>query len=93
MSSSTTKAKAGTYRDVFTLTMIPIGNRCSLTDLHHAGLTEAMRRRMGELGLRPGTVLTVSQKTAAGGRVVKIGHTRYAIDGETAKNINVTSVT
>lgn len=92
MNSPTTAVNAGTYRDIFALTAIPIGNRCRLTDLHTSGLTEAMRRRMGELGLRPGTILTVSQKTAAGGRVIKIGHTRYAIDGQTAKHINVTTV-
>ncbi len=92
MNSPTTATATGTQKDVFALTSVPIGHRCKLTNLRTVGLTEAMRRRMAELGLRPGVELTVSQKIASGGRVVKIGHTRYAIDGPTAKHINVAAV-
>lgn len=40
-------------------------------------------RRLAQLGLRPGMRVTVAQKTAGGGRVVKSGTSRYAIDRET----------
>lgn len=46
-------------------------------------------RRLGELGLRPGAHVTVAQKTSGGGRVVKLGSTRYALGTEALRHIEV----
>ncbi|WJY67254.1 FeoA family protein [Corynebacterium auris] len=46
-------------------------------------------RRLRELGLRPGAQVTVVQKTAGGGRVVRVGNTRYALGGSALRSISV----
>jgi|SRR5699024_8525307 len=46
-------------------------------------------RRLAQLGLRPGISVTVGQKTAGGGRVIKAGTSRYAIDRATLELMDV----
>ncbi|MDK8767087.1 ferrous iron transport protein A [Corynebacterium freneyi] len=46
-------------------------------------------RRLAQLGLRAGMSVTVGSKTAGGGRVVKSGTSRYAIDRETLEQMDV----
>ena len=41
------------------------------------------RRRLAELGLRPGAVVTVMGRTAGGGRVLGVGTARVALDRRT----------
>lgn len=45
--------------------------------------------RLREMGVRPGVVAHVAQRTAFGGRVIAIAGSRYAIDGGTARLIDV----
>ena|GEM_PF-5252332 len=47
--------------------------------------------RLSDLGVRPGQVIHVVQSAAFGGRVVAVGADRIAIDGRTAKRIEVTT--
>ncbi|MFD5867134.1 ferrous iron transport protein A [Corynebacterium sp. NPDC060344] len=46
-------------------------------------------RRLAQLGLRPGMSVTVGPKTAGGGRVIKSGTARYAIDRRTLEQMDV----
>lgn len=46
-------------------------------------------RRLAQLGLRPGMKVTVAQRTAGGGRVIRAGSSRYAIDRDTLKHMEV----
>nr|WP_120492399.1 FeoA family protein [Corynebacterium lactis] len=46
-------------------------------------------RRLAQLGLRPGMSVTVGQSTAGGGRVIRSGGTRYAIDAATLRQMYV----
>lgn len=46
-------------------------------------------RRLRELGLRPGAQVTVVQKTSGGGRVVRVGTTRYALGAPALRSIAV----
>lgn len=46
-------------------------------------------RRLAQLGLRPGMSVTVGPKTAGGGRVIKSGTSRYAIDRATLELMDV----
>ncbi|MDO4686035.1 MAG: FeoA family protein [Corynebacterium sp.] len=59
------------------------------TDVVLTGITHPMRRRLAELGIREGVTVKVTQRTSGGGRVVDINHTRYAIDGRTARALLV----
>ncbi|MDY6050548.1 MAG: FeoA family protein [Corynebacterium sp.] len=42
--------------------------------------TPALCRRLAELGIRPGAMISVHQKTAGNGRIVACGPSRYALD-------------
>ncbi|APT90612.1 hypothetical protein CSPHI_05665 [Corynebacterium sphenisci DSM 44792] len=46
-------------------------------------------RRLAELGLRPGMSVVVGQRTAAGGRVLRSGGSRYAVDQATLREMDV----
>lgn len=46
-----------------------------------------LNRRLRELGLRPGARVSVLQKTAGGGRMVKVRNTTYALDAHALKHI------
>ncbi|WP_092151478.1 FeoA family protein [Corynebacterium mycetoides] len=49
----------------------------------------ATARRLRELGMRPGASVTVVQKTSGGGRVVRVGSTRYALGAQALRSIAV----
>ena len=53
------------------------------------GGNEAVVRRLAELGIRPGAVLTAVQKTPGGGRVVAIGDGRLALDKVTLRALHI----
>lgn len=44
----------------------------------------AQRRRLAELGIRAGALVTVLGRTAGGGRLLAIGTSRVALDRDTA---------
>ena len=69
-----------------TLFDIPVGNRAVI---NAATVDATLNRRLRELGLRKGAEVTVTQKTAGGGRVVKIRGTHYALDTFALKHILV----
>ena len=46
-----------------------------------------IRRRMAELGLRAGTIVTVLQRTAGGGRLLAVAGARIAVDAATAGRV------
>lgn len=46
-------------------------------------------RRLAQLGLRPGMAVTIGPRTAGGGRVIKSGTSRYAIDRATLEMMDV----
>ena len=70
---------------------------CQLCDVHvgqcaticAVNATPQATRRLSELGLRPGAQVTIAQKTSGGGRVVKLGSTRYALGTEALRQIEV----
>ncbi|MGP5497969.1 FeoA family protein [Corynebacterium flavescens] len=68
---------------------IPVGHSCVLQHVGEEFLSRPMRQRMAELGLRAGTHIAICQKTAGGGRVLRIGNTRYAVDKDTSKQLMV----
>lgn len=43
------------------------------------GAPESLRRRLAELGLRPGAQVRVVQRTAGGGRIVDVAGSRVAL--------------
>lgn len=46
-------------------------------------------RRLAQLGLRPGMTVSIAQSTTGGGRVIRSGTTRYAIDAATLRQMEV----
>ena len=69
-----------------TLMDIPVGKRAVIDS---ATVDGTLNRRLRELGLRSGAEVTVMQKTAGGGRVVKVRGTHYALDTFALKHILV----
>lgn len=65
---------------------VPVGQHARITGTE-AGAN--MDRRLRELGLRLGADVTVTQKTAGGGRVVKVRGTSYALSAQALKHIVV----
>ncbi|GAB77412.1 Fe2+ transport system protein FeoA [Austwickia chelonae] len=45
-------------------------------------VVDGPRRRLSELGLRPGARLTVLRRTAGGGRIVSVDGSRIALDAQ-----------
>lgn len=74
-------------------------SRCQLCDLRvgqcaticAVNAAPQLTRRLGELGLRPGVPVTIAQKTSGGGRVVKLGSTRYALGTDALRQIEVSA--
>ena len=60
--------------------------------VHAVDLPDAPRRRLFELGVRPGATVCAEQCTAGGGLVVRIEGARIALDGRTARTITVDEV-
>lgn len=77
--------------ETFALCNVPCGNSCIISHISELELSPTTQRRLAELGLRAGMKVTVTQKINAGGRVLKIGTTRYAVDGATAAELLVTA--
>ncbi|MDY5784604.1 FeoA family protein [Corynebacterium sp.] len=71
---------------VLSLLDIPVGAHAVISN-NTADLIVA--RRLRELGLRPGAHVTVVQKTSGGGRVVRVGNTRYALGKPALRSIEV----
>jgi Fe2+ transport system protein FeoA len=46
-------------------------------------------RRLAALGLRPGSIVRLLQKTAGGGRVVQAGETRVAVGADLSGKLEV----
>ena len=55
-------------------------------------LPEAHRRRLAELGLRPGVEVSVLHRTPGRGRVVAVGECRIALDRSTLAAIPVSGL-
>jgi ferrous iron transport protein A len=68
-----------------TLHQVPPGDAVRLTDL----TDHPTKRRLRELGLRPGVQVTVLRRTSGGGRVLALGTTRLAVDKTTATQLVV----
>lgn len=49
----------------------------------------AIRRRLAEMGIRPGATLRVMYRTTGGGRVVSVGGARVALDRELAAAVTL----
>ena len=62
----------------------PIG---SIVQVTAVGLEAPARRRLAELGVRVGSVLTVRGRTAGDGRVVGVGSDRIALDRHTVRQL------
>ena len=79
----------------FSLATVPLGRRCDILGpdvgaVENMSLLDApVQRRLAELGIRRGMTVTVTQRTSGGGRVIKVGHTRYALDKNTANALRV----
>ena len=58
--------------------------------LQRPDLPVARGRRLAELGLRPGAVVTVVRRSTGGGRIVSVGPARVALGRETLRRIGVT---
>lgn len=52
-------------------------------------LPAAATFRLQEMGIRLGSLATVTQRAAFGGRVIAVAGSRYALDGATAALIDV----
>lgn len=61
---------------------VPVGHQATIA---HVGCPTA--RRLRELGLRAGANVTVMQKTAGGGRVIKVGSSHYALGADALRLI------
>lgn len=77
------------------LSVAPVGVRLHLAapqapDAARAGHHAAGRRRLAQLGLRPGAELVVVMRTSGGGRVVAVSGSRIALDEATAQWLRVT---
>ena len=49
----------------------------------------AARRRLAELGLRPGGAVRVLRRTTGGGRIVSVAGSRIALDAATAATMRL----
>lgn len=72
--------------DHSTVADAPLG--ATLT-LESVTIAEGARRRLAELGLRPGALLTVVRRTAGAGRIVAVADSRIALDVVTARSLLV----
>lgn len=92
LSHAPAEEKFAVSAEEFPLSAVPIGNECVLSPLGTELVAPDIKRRLAELGLRPGVCLSVTQKTSGGGRVIRIHNTRYAMDNRTASAIKVQPV-
>jgi Fe2+ transport system protein FeoA len=72
------------------LSALPVGRSGRIVDLD----TEVgLALRMGELGLRSGTVVSVVHHGGATGRVVSIGGDRFALDLAACRAVRLVPIT
>lgn len=57
--------------------------------LRRPDLPVPLSRRLAELGLRAGAVVTVVRRTAGGGRIIGIGDARVALGRQTLRQVSV----
>ncbi|MDO4929035.1 MAG: FeoA family protein [Corynebacterium sp.] len=69
---------------------IPLGSRCTITEIDHDFFAATTQRRLAELGLRPGSAIIPLQRTSGNGRLISLGSTHYALDKHSAQHIFVT---
>ncbi len=67
----------------------PVGAVLQVTAV---GLETSARRRLAELGVRAGSVLTVLGRTAGDGRVMGVGTGRIALDRRTLRQLRTVPV-
>ena len=65
---------------------LAVGERALLAEVD---ATDDQRRRLAELGLRPGQEVTVSQRAVGGARVLSVHGSRIAVDARTAAALRV----
>lgn len=69
-----------------TLDSAPLGEAVVVTA---AAVATPVRRRLIELGLRPGVRVTVLRRAVGGSRVVQVDDARVAVDRRTAQCVGV----
>ena len=57
------------------------------------GAPESLRRRLAELGVRPGALVSVVQRTAGGGRIVDVAGSRIALGRAVLEAVTVAAAT
>jgi ferrous iron transport protein A len=67
-------------------TLAEISGAVTVTEV---GGSPSLRRRLAEMGLRPGSHVRVLYRTTGGGRVVSVGGARVALDAGLAEAIGV----
>ena len=72
-----------------TVTTADLSVPLRISGIDQRSLSCQERRRLAELGLRPGCLMHVTQKTAGGGRIIKVATMRYAVDGQLARAVQV----
>lgn len=65
---------------------LAVGERAVLAEPEVGG---DQRRRLAELGLRPGQEIVLAQRAVGGARVVSVHGSRIALDGRTAAALRV----
>lgn len=68
------------------LKRVPRAGRARITNMNMA---PCHLLRLSELGLRPGAELSVVNRGAFGGMVINVAGTRLALDGRSAREIEV----
>jgi ferrous iron transport protein A len=58
---------------------------------HPGDPTSAVRRRLAELGIRPGAALRIQSRTSGGGAILAIGDDRIAVSHQILAGIEVES--
>lgn len=71
------------------LTQLGLNCTAEICSIDDCAINHSTYRRLAELGLRAGQPITVIQKIAGGGRIVKASSARYALDKQLASAIHV----
>ncbi|MEZ5185677.1 MAG: FeoA family protein [Candidatus Nanopelagicales bacterium] len=66
---------------------MPLDQLTGPVTVSQVGGTPAIRRRLAEMGVRPGSHIRVLYRTTGGGRVVAVGGARVALDSGLASAI------
>ncbi|WP_162872824.1 FeoA family protein [Austwickia chelonae] len=71
-------------KTLLSLAEMPLGVSHTLESV---AAIDGARRRLSELGLRPGARLTVLRRTAGGGRIISVAGSRIALDAQTTRQL------